>query len=186
MPDPLVPYATGDDLIKRYDIDLIGDLCQDTREELVWSDEITVLTEHPNVVSALEDGSGEIDVALQAGGMYTPTQLHELAFPDPPEDANNTRKHLVRITCAIAMSILVERRLDRVSMETADWLRKTAKGFLDQLRRGENVFGIQANIDAGTIDVATVEAVHIESLNLLPGRMSRYFPGTDQRTPRVR
>jgi len=185
-PGPLEPYANGDDLIKRYDIDLIGDLCQDTREELDWSEDITVLTEHQNVVSALEDGSGEIDVALQAGGRYTVAQLRELANPVDENNSNNSRKHLIRITCAIAMSILVERRLDRVSMETADWLRKTAKGFLDQLRRGENVFGIQANLDAGTIDIETVSAVHIEDLNLITGRMSRYFPGTAQRTPRVR
>ena len=186
MPDPLIPYATGDELTKRYDIDLIGDLCQDTREELDWSGDLTLLTEHPNVVSALEDASGEIDVALQAGGRYTADQLLVLFAPPDVHDRNNSRKHLIRITCAIAMSILAERRLDGVSMETADWLRKTAKGFLDQLRRGENVFGIPEIVDSGSIDITTVEAVHIENLNLLPGRMPRYFPGTDQRTPRVR
>ncbi|QDV26348.1 phage protein Gp36 family protein [Aureliella helgolandensis] len=185
MPDPLVPYATGDDLIKRYDIDLIGDLCQDTREELDWHSDITELTEHVNVVSALEDASGEIDVSMQAGGRYTPEQLMLLITPVEAVDTNNSKKHLIRITCAIAMSILVERRLERVSMETADWLRKAAKAFLDQLRRGENVFGIPAAVDAGTIHIDTVSSVHIENLNLLPGRMSNYFPGTAQRTPRV-
>lgn len=186
MPDPLVPYATGDDLIKRYDIDLIGDLCQDTREELDWESEITDLTEHVNVVSALEDATGEIDVALLSGGRYTPEQLAELANPAVPQNTTNSKKHLVRVTCAIAMSILVERRLDKVSMETADWLRKTASGFLEALRRGDNVFGIQENLNAGRIDIETVEAVEIENLNLMPGRMPRFFPGTDQRTPRSR
>lgn len=184
MPDPLVPYATGDDLIKRYDIDLIGDLCQDSREELDWQSDLTTLTEHDNVVSALEDASGEIDSAMQAGGRYTPEQLQALITPAVASDANNTKKHLIRITCAIAMSILVERRLDKVSMETADWLRKTAKGFLDQLRRGENVFGIAEVVASGTIDVATVKAVEITNLNLMTERMPRYFPGTAQRTPR--
>jgi phage gp36-like protein len=185
-PSGLTPYALGTDLVKRYDIDLIGDLCQDNREELDWQSDITVLTEHVNVVSALEDASGEIEVAMQAGGRYTVDQLRELAYPTSSATNNNTRKHLTRITCAIAMSILAERRLDKVSMETADWLRKTAKAFLDQLRRGENVFGIQAHVEAGTIDISTVEAIQIQDLNLLTERMSRFFPGTEQRTPRAR
>ena len=171
----LIAYASGNDLITRYDIDLIGDLCQDNREELDWKVDIDVLTKHPNVLSALEDGSGEIEAAMQSGARYTVTQLRELAYPATAQAHNNTRKHLIRITCAIAMS-----------METADWLRKTAKGFLDQLRRGENVFGIAEVVDAGSIDITTVEAIQIENLNLLTGRMPRYFPGTEQRTPRVR
>lgn len=182
----LTPYAVGGDLVKRYDVDLIGDLCQDSREELDWQSDITVLTEHVNVVSALEDASGEIEVAMQAGGRYTVAQLRELAYPSTDETNNNTRKHLTRITCAIAMSILAERRLDKVSMETADWLRKTAKAFLDQLRRGENVFGITAHVESGTIDITTVEAIQIQDLNLLTERMPRFFPGTEQRTPRAR
>lgn len=181
MPEELVPYASGDDLVQRYDVDLIADLCQDSREELDWQADITALTEHPNVMSALEDASGEIDAALRAGGQYTPEDLAGL-IAGPVTEA--TRKHLIRITCAIAMSILVERRLDRVSMETADWLRKAAKGWLDALRRGENVFGIAANDGASRIDIETVQSTQIENLRLLPGRMARYFPGTAQRTPR--
>lgn len=182
MPDPLVPYASGTDLIQRYDVDLIGDLCQDDREEL---DRASIAT-HPNVVSALEDASGEIDVALLAGGRYTPEQLSAIADPDPVSSRNNSQKHLIRITCAIAMSILVERRLDRVSMETADWLRKTANGFLEALRRGDNVFGITETLNSGTLEFQVVESASIEALNLLPERANRMFPSTQQRTPRVR
>lgn len=187
MPFPLELYATGEDLIKRYDIDLVADLCQDSRAELDYESDITNLTEHPNVVSAIEDASGEIDTALTVGGRYTPAQLHELFDPTPGQVAwENTRKHLIRVTCAIAMSILVERRLDRVSQETADWLRKNSDKFLKQLKRGENVFGIQEVVDTGAIDFQTVQAIEVERLNLLPARMPRFFPPTEQRTPRNR
>ena len=170
----MAAYATGTDLIQRYDVDQVGDLATDEREEL---DRVAIPT-HPNVLAALLDASGEIDAAMMAGGRYTPAELAGIT--------DNTKNHLIRMTCAIAMACLIERRPDRASQEIAESYRKTARGHLEPLRRGENVFGIQAVISAGTIAIETVQSVSIEDLNLLPGRMSRYFPGTDQRTPRVR
>lgn len=167
----MAAYATGDDLISRYDVDIIGDLATDDRVELDRSE----VPDNTNVLAALLDASGEIDAALLAGGRYTPSQLAGLT--------GNTLNHLIRITCAIAMANLIERRPDRMSKELADSYRKTSDAWLEKLRRGENVFGI-IEATAGTIDVATVQAVEIENLNLLPGRMSPYFPGTAQRTPR--
>lgn len=169
----LAAYATGTDLIQRYDVDQVGDLATDEREEL----DRAIVPTHPNVLAALLDASGEIDAAMMAGGRYTPAQLAGIT--------DNTKNHLIRITCSIAIANLVERRPERVSVELAEAYRKTARGFLEALRRGENVFGIQAVIDSGTIDVETVQAIQIENLNLMPGRMPRYFPGTEQRTPRV-
>lgn len=167
-------YATGTDLIKRYDVDQVGDLATDEREEL----DRAVVPTHPNVLTALLDASGEIDAALMAGGRYTPDELAGIT--------DNTKNHLIRITCAIAMAGLIERRPERVSVELADAYRKTARGFLEALRRGENVFGIAAVVASGTIDIETVQAIQIEALNLLPARMPRYFPTTDQRTPYAR
>ncbi len=59
--------------------------------------------------------------------------------------------------------------------EVAESIGKTAREHLTSLRRGENVFGIPAVVDAGTIDVETISAANIENLNLLPERMPRYF-----------
>lgn len=165
-------YATGAQLVERYDIDLIGDLTQDNREDL---DREAVAT-HPNVLAALLDATGEVDAALLSGGMYTPEQLAGLT--------GNTINHRIRITCAIAMALLVERRPEKVSMELAEMIRKSSRAHLELLRKGVNVFGIPAVIGSGALELATVSAVEIDNLNLLPGRMSRYFPGTAQRTPR--
>lgn len=168
----MAAYATGANLVERYDVDLIGDLAQDTREDM----EREAVATHPNVLAALLDASGDVDASMLAGGRYTPTQLSTLS--------GNSLNHLIRITCAIAMALLIERRPDRVNLELAEGLRKPAKAHLEALRRGENVFGIQEVIESGTIDLATVSTVDINNLNLLPGRMPRYFPGTAQRTPR--
>ncbi len=163
-------YASGANLVERYDIDLVGDLATDDRESL---DRALVPT-HPHVLAALDDASGEIDVALMEGGRYTPVQLESLT--------GYSQKHLVRITCAIAMQLLFERR-PGMRPEVAESIGKTARGHLVALRRGENVFGIPAVVDAGTIDVETISAANIENLNLLPERMPRYFPNTQQRSP---
>lgn len=166
-------YADGEDLIKRYDVDMIGALAWDEREDM---DREAVPT-HPTVLTLLEDASGEIDVCLLAGGRYTPAQLAALT--------GNSLSHLKRITCAVAMASLFERRPGMYE-EIAERVAKTARANLTALKKGENIFGIPEleNGNAGTIDVATVESIEIDNLNLLPGRMSRYFPGTAQRTPR--
>lgn len=168
----MAAYATGANLVERYDIDQVGDLATDDRDEL---DRALVPT-NANVLAALLDASGEIDTALLAGGRYTPAELAALT--------GNTVNHLIRITCDIAFANLIQRRPDRLNKELADAYRKTASGWLEKLRRGENVFGIQTVIDSGQLDIVTVQAVEIENLNLLPGRMAPYFPGTAQRTPR--
>jgi phage gp36-like protein len=167
-------YATGADLVARYDIDLLGDLATDDREEL----DRAAIPNHPNILAALLDASGEIDAAMMAGGRYTPAQLAGIT--------DNTRNHLIRITCACALANLIERRPERATKELADAFRKTANGHLNSLRNGENVFGIAAVVDSGTIAVETVQSVEIDSLNLLPSRMAPYFPGTDTRTSRAR
>lgn len=169
-------YATGNDLISRYDADLVGDLATDDREELQRS----AIPGHPNVLAALDDASGELDASMLAGGRYRPAQLAQLAS----NPQLSTHSHLVRITCSLAMSLLCERRPDRVNMELAESYRKTAKAHLESLRRGENVFGIQDVVESGVIEIATVSTLDIEDLNLIPQRMPRYFPGTEQRQPR--
>jgi phage gp36-like protein len=165
-------YATGLDLIARCDVDQIGDLATDDREPL---DRDAVAT-HPNVLAALLDASGEIDVALLVGGRYTPDQLAALT--------GNTMNHLIRITCSLAIALLCERRPSRVSAEEAEAYRKTARAHLDALRRGENVFGIPAVLESGVIDTVAISAMELESLNGITERMNRYFPTSNTRLPR--
>lgn len=168
-------YATGADLIKRYDVRMVGDLAWDEGEEM----DPGAVPDHANVAAALEDASGEIDASLITGGRYTPAQLAALT--------GNSLSHLKRITCAIAMAHLFERRSGGGAAEDiAEKVAKIARDNLTALRRGDNVFGVPEleNGEAAVIDVETVDSIDIDNLNLLPGRMSRYFPGAETRTPR--
>lgn len=169
-----VAYASGSDLTTRYDIDLIGDLATDGREELDRS----AVANHPTVLAVLEDASGEIEAALLAGGRYTVSQLGSIT--------GNTLNHLKRITCAVAISLLLERRPSERYQELAQAYAKTARAHLQELMAGKNVFGLTEQIEAGAIDTQTITVEDVSALNSLPTRMSRYFPGIEQRLPTVR
>jgi phage gp36-like protein len=165
-------YATGEDMVKLYDIDLVGDLAQDTREPVNQP----AVKSLPNLLHVLELATGEIDVALIAGGKYSPDQLAILT--------TSSKAHLVRVTCAIAMALLFERRPSQAFMEMAKMFQEKADRYLKYLRNGTNLFNIEENKAASTIELQTVTAVEIDSLNLLPTRMSSFFPGNNQRTAR--
>jgi phage gp36-like protein len=167
----MAAYATSADLIARYDIDIIGDLASDEREPMERDD----VPNHPNVLVKLLDASGEIDVALLSGSRYTPQQLENLT--------GNSKYKLIRITCDIAMSLLLSRRADERLQDLAENVAKISRQHLAALQRGENVFGIVEMQGAGTIELATVSSVEVDQRNLLPSRCPNFFPGSQQRSP---
>ena len=164
-------YANGVDLVARYDVDLIRDLITD-REE-VTRDQVS---SHINVVTALEDASGEVEVALLSGGSYTVEQLEALD--------GNSQAHLKKIVCALAMAALHERRPEAAEREYIEALTKSGRDAIRALRNGENVFGIAENIDAGIIEVTSPTVSDVRRRNDLAFRMQRYFPDAEQRLPR--
>ncbi len=164
--------ATGNDLIDRYDVDMIGDLATDDRESLYRDDVPT----NSKVLAALNDARGEIEVALAVGNRYLPSQLTSLS--------GGSLQHLIRVECDIAMSNLFRRRGGQAYMETAESVAKTARGHLEQLRRGENVFAMPEVQASSTMDLATISTIDIDQMNLLPSRMPRYFPNPLSRIPR--
>ncbi len=167
----MASYADGNDLISRYDVDTVGDLATDQRE----SSDPSSVPNLPNVLTALMDASGEIDVALTVGERYLPSQLEALT--------GNSQSKLKRITCDIAMSLLCSRRVGTDYLELAEKVAKISRDHLRSLSNGENVFGLQSLFDASVIDVGTISTCEIERRNLLPSRMTRFFPTDSQRMP---
>ena len=82
------------------------------------------------------------------------------------------------------MAMLLTRRLNPAFIEQAEALARNTRQQLAALRRGENVFGITTVLEAGVMHFETVRHETIEALNLLPTRANRFFPQTEQRTPR--
>ncbi len=170
----MASYADGNDLIARYDIDLVGDLATDGRETL---DQANVPA-HVNIIAALEDASGEIDAALKVGGRYTAEQLAGLT--------GNAAKHLKRICCAIAMCGLLDRRPEVSSTEYRERVYQRAKELLKSIKSGDNIFGLPEEVDAGVIDTGGPTVIEIEERNDLTARMGSYFPGAATRLPKGR
>jgi phage gp36-like protein len=168
----LAAYATGTDLVARYDVDLVGDLATDSREPI----EQSAVPNLPLVATALLDASGMIDVHLATGGRYTPSDLEALS--------GNSVYHLKRITCDVAMGLLLQRRTDMKYQELAEKVVAGSKQHLMALARGENIFGISSVQDAGTIECQTISAVNIDNRNVLTSRMDRYFPPSGTLVPR--
>lgn len=167
-------YATGDDLIQRYDIDLIGDLATDERETELRDQ----VAEHPHVLTALDDASGQVDVALLAGGRYTVAQLQSLQ--------GSSLSHLKAIVCALAMAALHDRCPEAVDPEYIKRLSEQAFESLRMLRRGENVFGLDEIVEATRTDTGGPSAIDLRNRNGLAERMHGYFPQPATRLPRDR
>jgi phage gp36-like protein len=167
-------YATGQDLIDRYDVDLVGDLATDDR---ATQDRDLVATS-TKVAVALEDASGEVEAALLAGGRYTVGQLSTLT--------GGALSHLKRIVCGLAMAALYQRRPEAADGDMIDRLTKNSRDAIQALMRGENVFGLPSVIDASVIDIGGPSVVDLENRNDLTVRMGRYFPVPDSRLPRGR
>lgn len=163
-------YATGDDLAIRYDIDLIRDLASD--RDPVDRDAIS---DYPRVVAALEDASGEVEVALTAGGRYSAIQLSELA--------GNSGNHLKQIVCGLAMAALHRRRPESADRDFIESIARDAREAIRALRRGENVFGLQETIQASVVQISGPTAVDLHHKNALPERMGRFFPEPASRLP---
>lgn len=168
----MAAYATGDDLIARYDVDLIGDLATDDRETL----DRDLVADHPKVQTALGDASGELEVALLAGGRYSVEQLESLT--------GNSLNHLKSIVCGLAMAALYRRRPEAAKREHIEDLTEDARAAIKSLRRGENLFGLTEHIEASVPEITGPSAIQLDNRNGLSERMGRFFPLPATRLPR--
>lgn len=172
-------YASVTDWLARCDTQIVGDLVTDddpeteerirpTRDELLTND---------NALALLDDASGQIDAALNAGKRYTPAQLAALV--------GNSLSHLKRITCTIATALGFERRPGRVNQEIADSYREKADKYLIDMQSGKNVFGLadESDVNAGLMSNYGPTSVDVTDRNLLPERMGRMIPSSKQRYP---
>lgn len=168
----MTAYATGEDLIIRYDIDLVGDLSTDERETMD-RDEVA---SSPRVEAALGDASGEVEVALLAGGQYTVEQLQGLT--------GNALNHLKQIVCGLAMAALYRRRPEAADKEFIEAITKNARDAITALRRGENLFGLPQTLNAAVVELTGPTAIDLTNRNDLSVRMGRFFPQPASRLPR--
>lgn len=134
--------STGEDLKEFYDIDLIKKLVWDVPGD--YSDQQTLT--NSKVTNALAAASGRIFASIRQGEMYDPVELQTELNAAGNEDALAFYKS---IECSIAMAWLLRRKPMYGTPELRDPILSESADYLDKLRRGVNVLGIESNIQAG-------------------------------------
>jgi phage gp36-like protein len=159
-----VSYATPTDIKARFDARVIGDLVGDvgTRVDATGLNTDTVLQ------ACLDDASGAIDAALLSGQRYIPTDLAGLT--------GSSAKHLVRITCDVAMMYLADRRVYAKRNETVEKIVERSLTYLKQLASGEDLFYIPAAVAAAAPVTTGPTTTTLENLNSIRRRTRKYFP----------
>lgn len=164
-------YATPQNMLERFDVRHLSDLVSDADTGRLQKPE---LLSHPNLQAALDDAAGQIEAALLKGERYSIADLESLTA--------NSRQYLIRLNCQIAIGLLWQRRPWSDNDQRADALDKAEKG-LKELSRGEAVFDLAAQKDAGLPRIHTPAVSTINRLNLVVDRAragfypSRLLPG---------
>jgi phage gp36-like protein len=160
-----VSYASPADMLKRYDTRTLGELVSDSGSRV----SAAALLTDANLAAALEDASGEIDAHVLQGDRYTTAQLAELT--------GNSKAYLVRICCAVALSLLWERRPYQDSDEGvgAEQAALQARKVLSELKKGEQIFDLPDVRDAGLPSSSVPSRVTLDAMNLAVDRARGHF-----------
>ncbi len=161
-------YAASTDLTARYDANMVADLASDDGTP------VADLAADAKVQAALDDASGQIDAAVTVARVYSTTNLAALT--------GNSLALLKRITCDLAMYYLMARRPEKYGKNLSEFYEK-ADAYLESLRKGNRVFAVEANLDAGLPTIDGPGASDYQRLNLLPDRTKNFYPARGSRLP---
>lgn len=163
-------YATPADLIQRYDSQVIGDLLEDGGGTVP----VEQFAGNAVLLTALDDGASEIELALKTSERYTSDELAALSAV--------SQNYLRKLNCELAVATLLQRRDSLSEGETRRV--EQARLQLADLRKGNVALEteLRKEIQAGRADA--VQLVREDTLNspLLRYNVKNYFPA--RRFPR--
>ena len=161
-----ITYASGQDMVARYDVRLLGDLVRDdgTREP---ADSVPV---NDNLLSMLSDAYGEIVSRITVGARYTLNQI------DPGNIAPSGLAYLVRLQCDLALVYLKRRR--GVLGKNDESLVKSTTERLDGLKDGVSILlGITDTLaQSSTLQISSPECIPIDQRNTIRFNTRNYYP----------
>lgn len=166
----MTAYATADDLIERYDERIVRDLLSD--DGVPVSKKLTTVD---RLTSQLTAASGRVEAAALCGKLYTTEQLEALT--------GNSLALLKELVCDLTMIRLIMRRPEKFDDEHRKVLREETEEYLSMLRKGERLFDIDANIEAGLPSIDGPTATTYQRLNMIPDRVKNYYPARATRLP---
>lgn len=154
-------YASSSDLIVYCDERVIADLCTDNGYRPTPSQLLT----NANVTAALSAASGQVNTATLSAGRYSPTDLSALTGDD--------QAILTMMVSWLAFGILCSRR-GRDARSEPFYVQ--ALEMLDQLKKGERIFNVPANVAAGTPVQIFPSAQQYAQVNTIRTNTYRLFP----------
>jgi phage gp36-like protein len=128
-------YATGADMLARYDARLLGDLASDVNVPVTPS----ALPSNINLTSAITDASAAITAAVFSGDRYTPAQLATLS--------GVALSLMKRLTCDLAL-IYMKRRRGKFDPEKDGALLKETNEAIKRLRDGDDYLMLSTTQEA--------------------------------------
>lgn len=128
-------YATGADMLARYDARTLGDLVSDDNVQVAAS----VLPSNVNLIAALTDASASVTAALFASNRYTPAQLATLS--------GIALSQLKRLTCDLALIYMKRRRCKFDPTNDGDLLKETNEA-IKKLRDGDDYLMLSTTQEA--------------------------------------
>lgn len=161
-------YADPDQMMARIDSRIIGQLLSDDGSQVSEA----AAREHPILLEALEDASGQIRSAALVGHKYTEANLETLA--------RNRDAFLMRLTCDLALGFLYNRRQSATEIPM-NVIR--AEEWLAALRFGERILNVEENKTAGNPTNGYITDAVRSNLNLVSDR-NRFFPTRTSRRTR--
>lgn len=166
MPTPIggtEPYATVADVITQCDVRTLGDFLSDTGTRLAQQE----VEDSEFLIDALGQASGDLEAACMAGGRYTLADLQALT--------GNSRRILANVVVGLTLEQVFDRRPDRKPPGLG--LRKVEKAHtrLESLRKGEWIFALKEQADAGRQSHRRETSYDVESRNLSTFIARRFF-----------
>lgn len=158
----MAAYATAADMMARFDVNILGDICSDTGVPV----EPAELASNAKITAALADASGLIEAACLQGKRYTAAQLAALT--------GNSLGYLKRICCQIAYGLLWDNR-SWIDDERRDRAMDRMKATLKDLRTGEIIFDVPLVPEAGLPSISQPTITEINRLNLVVDEARRGF-----------
>jgi len=154
-------YCTTAEFLQRVDWRSIADYCSDlsvklTREALLTNEVL---------LAALQAASGKVESACTVAARYSPDDLAALT--------GNSAQLLKTVITGLAIWEIFQRRPEKsaeLPMRT-----KEAESYLDRIRLGERVFGIQEVMEAGNVTNRVMDEGRWQTLNLTTNQARRFF-----------
>lgn len=155
-------YCSGSDFVNYYDVRQCGDLLQDANSRMTSAQVAasTVLSEF------LKAASGEVESACFVAKKYSAADLAALD--------GNAAALLRKIVADLAFWEMAKRR--HPTRQDVTEAYRSSKEFLDRLRLGERIFGLEDQADAGNPESQFKTQNDINTLNLST-TISRRFWG---------